>query len=219
MDNYDTLDLTRLLNSIRTKLVGASEGGIKQELYETLHEFFKTTNTWKDWVQFTTRTGVNTYDLREGSITTPSGQPIRLVGVCDNSGYNVVSAMGVPPYITLRDYPEPLLTYNAYVVFNVTMPVDACNNVPDFPQWVLPLHMDAITDGILGRMMGQTNKSFSDEAKSVYHLRRFRDLMAQARVAALRDNTFGTNVWRFPQGFAARGQRGGVSVGSDLRFT
>jgi len=95
------------------------------------------------------------------------------------------------------------------------MPTDK-NDFPVIPDWILPLYGVGILDGLLGKMMSQIAKSYSNPKQGVYHLARFNGAMAQARASALRRYTFGTQAWSFPQGFRTTGQRGGM--GSDTRF-
>jgi hypothetical protein len=79
---------------------------------------------------------------------------------------------------------------------------------PNFPTWIMDLYAETIADGLIGRMMAHGGKVWSNPQMSVYHLRRFRNGIAQAKVAADRKNTR-RQAWRFP--FESR-------VSSDRRF-
>lgn len=217
MEIFDKADLNRLMNAARVKLTGASDTGIKQELYDVLQEFFKDSSSWLSVVQITTKNNTTDYDLTEG-FNSPDGVITKLIGVSDASNFGISAQMLTPGVLSLRDQPTAGLVFNVTVQMNVTMPLDSKTNVPEFPSWVLPLWHIVILDGLLGKMMSQQNKSYTDQNMAVYHLKRFRDGIAQARVATLRRNTFGTNVWVYPQSFRSRGQKGGISVGNAKRF-
>ena len=47
--------------------------------------------------------------------------------------------------------------------------------IPNAPDWLFPKWGLKILDGLLGKMMTQPNKSYSDDTKGTYHLKRFRD--------------------------------------------
>ena len=44
-------DVERLLNLARTELVGASDAGIKGQLYDVCREFFKDSNSWYEHIK------------------------------------------------------------------------------------------------------------------------------------------------------------------------
>jgi hypothetical protein len=116
--------------------------------------------------------------------------------------------------IILQHAPTTNTTYLATVVTNVSLPTDR-NAIPLGPDWLLPLWHVGLLDGLLGKMMTQPGKSYSNTATGAYHLKRFRDAIARARVSKLRANTNGAQAWRFPQQFRSNTQRGGIpSTGS-----
>jgi hypothetical protein len=74
-------DLDFLLTQAETKLVGASRTAIRAELYDTMHEFFNTTSTWREDIPIAVKQNVQSYGI------TPSngGEIIRLLGVVDQN--------------------------------------------------------------------------------------------------------------------------------------
>jgi hypothetical protein len=82
----------------------------------------------------------------------------------------------------------------------------------------LPLFGRTILSGLLGKMKGQLNKSYSDRQGSVFDLAQFKDGIAMAKVATFRRNSIGSQAWNFPQTYRTRNQRGGVSVGNPVQF-
>lgn len=233
-------DLNYLLNQARVKLPGSSDAGIKHELYETLHEFFDTTNAWKQDVQIQVQPLIQAYNVSVGS-----GQIIRLFTVLDQNliqqpavlmapslpgppGGSTAGPLSIntPPnpstmadFMTLTlqlQYSNPQI-FAVSLITNVTLPNDN-SGIPDMPDWTLAKFGRVILDGLLGKMMAQPSKSYTQDTLSQYHLRRFRDGMAMVRVAMIRSNSVGSQNWVYPQQFRTRNQRGGVSVGSQTGF-
>lgn len=205
-------DFDQLMNQARIKLIGASENGLKAELYDVLSEFFNDSSCWTQDITVPYVSGTQVYP-----VAVSEGQIIRLSGVSDwgttppipgtpNPAATPVSAlMADIGTITLRNAPNTNGFYQVTVVTNVGLPTSR-EMIPIAPDWVLPIWHLGILDGVLGKMMAEPNKSYSNPTQGAYHLKRFRDAIARARVSKLRANTNGTQAWRFPQTFRTRGQ-------------
>lgn len=201
----------QLMNQARIKLPGSSDAGIKLELYDVMKEFLKDSSAWTEDILFTAQPGTTDY------ILTPvqdGGQIIYLVGVWDDKMIPVPAFMPnfgsirlVHPASTAANQPS----WTARVVKNVTLPTTK-EDVPIGPDWLLSVYSLDILDGLLGKMMGQQNKTYSNGTMSTYHLRRFRTAIQGARTAAIRQNTKGAQEWAYPRGWSASTQRGGVST-------
>jgi hypothetical protein len=142
------------------------------------------------------------------------GQIISLVGVWDDKFIPIPAFM--PDFGTIRIVNQASTTPNqplwtARVVKNITLPTTK-DDVPVGPDWLLTVYSVHILDGLLGKMMGQQAKSFSNDKMAAYHLKRFRTGIQIARTAALRQNTTGAQEWAFPRGWTTSTQRGGVST-------
>jgi hypothetical protein len=208
-------DWDQLITQATVRLVGVSDKGLKGELYDVLTEFFNDSSCWTQVVPVNAVTTATEYPLQVNE-----GQIIRLVGTVDGSGYSVPSIMPDIGTLVLAHEPNSAQTYYSEVVTNVSLPTQR-DQMPIAPSWVLPVWHVGILDGVLGKMMAQPGKSYSNERTGAYHLKRFRDAIARARVSKLRANTNGTQAWRYPQTFRTTSQRGGVPViggGSDRRF-
>lgn len=211
----DKQDLTHLFNQATVSLLGASEAGIKGELFDTIHEFFKDSSAWTEAITVPIVATTTEYPLT----VQQGGRIIRLVGVWDSNSLPVAAFMPTVGTLKLVWPTNQAATYTALVVKNVVRPTrEGDKNIPDAPDWLLQLYHSAILDGLLGKMMMQPQKSYTDSTLGTYHLRRFRDAIAMARVATARQNTVGAQAWSFPQNYRTRGQRGGVSVGNETRF-
>ena len=218
-------DLDQFLNQARIKLPGASDAGLKAELYDVLDEFCDEANAWRELLSVpiiaaTSTNPNNTYTL------TPQhdGTIIRLIGVWDPNN------IPQPAYLPTGDgggVSMGLLTFaNPYninqtmsvaVAKTVTLPNDA-KEVPIFSETLFRRWHRYILDGLVGKMMDQPNKSFTDQKQADYHLRRWESGKAMARTQTERENTYGAQAWSFPQGFRTRGQRGGVSTANPTQF-
>jgi hypothetical protein len=201
----DRQDIELLLNRARVSLTGASADELKMSLFDVLTEFFNDSSCWTEAVAFNAIAGTTLYN-----IAPTEGQIIRLAGVTDLNNLSVPALMPVVGQVMLAFDPNATVQYFATVVKNVVLPLTK-DMYPIGPDWVLPLWHIGILDGLLGRMMAQLNKSYRHAVQSEYHLKRFRDVIARARVTKLRGNTHNTQAWRFPQGFATRSQQGGRS--------
>jgi len=208
-------DWDQLITQATVKLVGVSDKGLKGELYDVLTEFFNDSSCWTQTVLVNAVTTSRVYPLQVNE-----GQIIRLVMVSDAAGYPVPAVMPNIGELLLGYAPNSDQTYYAEVVTNCALPTQR-DQMPVAPDWVLPIWHVGILDGLLGKMMSQPNKSYANERMASYHLKRFRDAIARARVSKLRANTNGTQAWRFPQSFRTDSQQSGVPAtggGSDRRF-
>jgi len=201
-------DLDRLINSARIKLPGSTDAGIKQELWDTLHEFFYETAMWQEDITVNIVANVTTYSL----VPEEPGEIFMLIGAVNSLGDGQPVMMQTIGTMTVRDTPSAATTWTATVakVPGVALSRDA---FPEIPDWVLPVYGPVIQDGLLGRMMHQIKKPYSDPRQGSYHTARFRSALVNARSAVMHRNTYDTNSWRFPQGFRTSGQRGGISTG------
>lgn len=208
-------DFDQLMNQARVTLVGSSDAGLKAAFYDVCTEFLNDSSVWTQDVQ------VNAIPTRrEYPLQVNEGQIIRLVGVSqapntlNGQPIFIPALMNEVGTLLLAQAPQTAATYAAQVVTNVALPVGR-DQVPIGPDWLLPIWHVGLLDGLLGKMMIQPNKSYTDKQQGAYHLKRFRDAIARARVSKLRANTNGAQAWRFPQQFRTTNQRGGIpSVGS-----
>lgn len=205
-----------LTSRCQVELTGSSLNGIKLVFFEVLHEFFDVSSAWLEDIPFTTAPNTQNYPLVP--LQTPLGQIIRLAGVIDAKGIPQPSMMPTIGTVTLRDVPNTASPFTATVIKDVVLPCDGDNGIPAFPAVFAQRYYPGLLAGVLGKMMAQPSKPYTNDVKSVYQLRRFEGVMTQARVAAIRRNTYGTNSWAYPQQFSVGGQRGGTSTGTDQSF-
>lgn len=211
----DPREVKQFLAQAQTHLTGASEAGIKAELYDVLKEFFYDSGCWREDIVFLPVAGTQDYMLAPRL----DGQIIRLIGVWDGNGSNVAAFMPEFGTVQLTNMPQSDAdsNYTARVVKTVTVPVTK-EALPIAPDWTLGKYSIHILDGLLGKMMGQQQKSYTNNSLSAYHLRRFRTGIQIAKVAAERANLLGAQNWAFPRGWGSKSQRGGVSTAYPTRF-
>ncbi len=208
----DKSDWERLRSDCLNHLTGASQAGIKGELYNTLHELFNDASCWWEVLSVPVLPGVLDYNV----VPTEGGMIIRLAGVSDGNNIPQPAVMPTLGTVSILWPVNTAQTFSVTVVKNVS--TTTSDNLPDVPDWVLKLFYRTVLDGVLGKMMLQQNKSYTNDTLGTYHLKRFRDGIAMARVATLKRNTFGAQAWAYPQGFKTKTQRGGVSVGNTAEF-
>jgi len=208
------------------KLVGVSERALRAEFYDVLTEFFNDSSCWTDCVTIPYLPNVLAYP-----VNVSEGQIVRMNAVADWGPITppLLTAALIPgqagpiplpalmPQIGLVVFANiPSIAGFAQAIFtlNCSLPT-ARDAVPIAPDWVLPIWHVGLLDGLLGKMMNDPNKSYSNTSGATYHLKRFRDAIARARVSKLRANTLGSGAWRFPQSFRALSQQSGVpAIGS-----
>lgn len=200
-------DITRLMNDMRLRLPGALDNVIQQEMFAAINEFFQESNVWRQDVPFSTVAGTDTYPI------TPTGVAAinRLMWVYDTTNWNnnngtasayncpaVAATMATPGTIVLDVAPSTVRSLVATVGLTLADPADS-NNYPQFPTWIMSKYRSDFFDGVLGRMMSQPAKPYSNQQLAVYHLRRWRGAISKARVETRRKNSYGLQAWRFPQ--------------------
>ena len=205
----DERDLDHLLNLARTELVGVSDAGLRAQLHDVCHEFFADSNSWTEHLRIQILPNVHDYTL----IPQHSGMIIRLVSVWD-SNFIVLPALisEIEPPNAIMHLMHPQNVNQTARVVVIKQIYQREHDIPVAPKWLLPMYERTILDGLLGKMMGQSSKSYSNDTLSAYHLRRFRDGIMVARVAAERANIYGGQAWRYPGAFRSNSQRGGTST-------
>ena len=188
----------RALRQVSLQCPGALDDAIRFSFFQTADEFLRKSRAWKECVEFAVQTDEKDYYLQ----TENSGALI--VGVeriANSDDIPVGGWMAEPPYVHLRLFPNLADTYTADVTLTTTDPTDS-NDWPRFPRWIWQRYIQTLVDGACGLLQSQPAKPYTSERLAIYHMRRFRDGMAQAAHDAGRRNLDGGQRWRFPRGFA-----------------
>ncbi|MCA6318323.1 hypothetical protein [Phenylobacterium sp.] len=193
--------IDRLLTTARVNLPGAVDAAIKNELFQTLKDFFFQTNCWTETLTFTT-----VADQSDYVVVPTEGVIIRLEGVTDPDGRPVGAAMPALGTVRLLAPYTPGKQLTATLVLTVSEPVTS-QGLPVFPDWVLDKYESTILAGILFRMMGQPAKPYSSERMAIFYGRTFASGVSVAISEVARQNANHVQAWRFPQSFATRRYR------------
>ena len=203
----------QLLNQAQVRLPGASIAGLKAELFDTLREFFTDSLAWQEAIPLTVVQNTTSYEI----IPNGEGIIIALVNVIDQNKIAQPAIMNELGTVTFQFPYQQTQQMTVQVAKSVGRPFEN-RGVPHFPTWVLTKWGNVILDGLLGRMMAHPLKGYTNDAKSLYHLRRFRVGIAMARTATLHGNTVGAQTWRYPGQWRTRNQKGGVTAGNPNQF-
>lgn len=211
-----------LLNRCRIQLNGASDGAIQDMLFEVFHEFFNDSSSWQEIIPFMTVLNTTSTPNMPNNVRyyiapneQPAGQIIRLVGIFDPFNVPVQGWMNPPGTIQLQFSPSSVITYNAIVVKNVDLSEGA---VPQVPLHFIAEYEGGIVDGVIAKMMMQKNRPYTDVVSARSHYAAYRNRVNEAKIDMMRNNTFGSNAWSYPQQYRSNGQRGSVSVGNITEF-
>jgi hypothetical protein len=186
-------EIERLVKNVTIHVPGALEAVLKLELFNVLDEFFRDSLIWKEEVDFETEVDETFYY----AVNSDPGTIISLVGVANENDAPVAATMQVPGEITLGTAPSVVETLTATVVLTTVDPVDG-DGWPQMPEWILSKYRQGIAAGLLGRLMSQPAKPYTNERLSIYHYRRFRGAVALARAEAEHKNLHDGQAWRFP---------------------
>ena len=209
-------DIARLMNNARLRLTGATDAVLQQELFSVMDDFFKGSNVWNEDINVTIP-GMDAAGTEYQLAPEAPALIDKLLWVfqqpTDTSigrGPAITAAMSTPGVLTLKTQPSSTVVYIVTVALTVADPADR-NGYVQFPAWVLAKYRETILDGLLGRMMTQPSKPYTNSQMAIYHLRKFKQATASARVEWTRNNTYRAQAWAFPGGFSGGSQRGGRS--------
>lgn len=188
---------TRIFDMARARLPGVLEDTMKHELFAVLDEFFQNSEIWTEDIPVSVNTTNRDYDLESNE---NCAAVVRLQSVANSDDIQIAAAMPTGGTLHLRDLPSAADTYTVTAVLTVGDPVRQ-DEVPDAPDWVLIKYRVGLVDGLLSRLMSQPAKPYSSERYAIYHARRFRNAMAQARSDARHQNLSGGQRWAYPQNF------------------
>lgn len=203
-------DLEHLFALARMELVGVSDNGLNLELFSVLREFSTDSNAWYEDLTVNPVVGQQDYPL--ATLESPS-QIIRLQAVWDSNTGIIGATMPIIGKLHLHHAPTSLsaVPWYARVIITVAFPTTR-EDIPTFPGKLFAQYSETILDGLLGKMMAQGNKSYSNKDGALYHLRRFRTGIQQAKTAAHRQNLMGAQSWMYTRGWSTRSQRGNMGT-------
>lgn len=197
--------INRLMDLTKARVPGLLDTVLKKEFFHLMNEFFMETNLWQEKVTFTATTTTQTYfeapELYTYDVTSEeSGQVFRLMACFNADGIRVNATMRIPGEIVIVHAPPSTQTYTAHVATTVSDPVTN-EDLPVMPEWVLTKYDNVILDGLVGRLMSQPAKPYSNPQLAGLHIRKFMQGMKVAKREGERFNVHAGQVWQFPQTF------------------
>lgn len=205
------------MTTLMSRCRSADEGVLLLELENAMREFFESSMAWQDELGPYTISAGTDLELDKISSLTEDGLSVVYVREVRVGDYYAIEIPKDPGMVDTISDAEPILYYycpvpnvihfeppNAVDVLGITyvraaLRPKTCNSIiPDF----VGTHLfEPILDGTLGRLFGYTDVPFSNEAKSQYHLRRFRNGIGKWRDQAERKFTKADRTWLYPRGW------------------
>jgi len=187
------------MDQLRIRLPGALDATIRLELFATMDELFQNSNIWHEDIEISAVPGTTEYPI----VSSEDGLVHRLIGVYNSSQLPVRATMGVPGIVNLFEDPAVADTLTARVSITITDPTDP-EDYPYLPEWVMPRFALDIVDGVLGRMMSQLAKPYSNPQMAVVHQRRWQQTIKRAKTEITHGNLYSGQNWGFPAQFTRR---------------
>lgn len=222
-------DWERFMNDCRIELTGASDTGIKNELFNVLDMFCVDSDAWQEQLQVPVIAGNATTPNNVYTLTPQNGgKIIKLIGAFDPNAIpqpsflpNSVPGMDGGPFaigpLVLVNPVNLNQIFNVIVAKSVLLPTSK-DDMPVFDGNLFQRYRRYIVDGVVGRMCMQPNKPFTNAQVGSMRYQMFRQGVNTARGMTARQNTKGAQGWAYPQGWRVRGQRGGVSTANPTTF-
>ncbi|MCK1742180.1 hypothetical protein IVA80_15250 [Bradyrhizobium sp. 139] len=192
-----SLVLDRLMSNARTHLPGATDPVLQLELFNVLNDFFQVSNIWQEDIAFpvlATDAAGTTYPVAPVALAAI----VRFMWMLDGSGRPAYGTMATPGEIQLLRQPSQDDTYTVTVALTVNDPAGV-DGFPEFPEWVAAKYSTGLVDGVLGRMMAQPAKPYSNMALAGLRTKSFKACVSQAKAEALHKNVNNGQSWRFPR--------------------
>ena len=203
-----SLVLDRLMKNARIALPGSLDNAISLELFNVLDQFFRDSGIWTEEIPFTVLAGdpVGTiYYIEPAGVSSI----VRLIGVRNYDSFRQRCAMFIPGEVTFLSPPsnnDADVNYWATVVLSIVDPVMS-DGYPEFPEWIVEKYGIGILDGVLGRMMAQPAKPYTNRELAIAHLAAFRRTISHAGTESLHGNVHNAQAWVYPQSFRTRSRR------------
>lgn len=184
------------MDALRVHLPGARDGVLQQETFFTVNELCRTAYIWREAVEIPLSLGSSLYTIpAPGEIVAvlfTEHLTVDLSASVTDPIQGLIS-LGVTP--TAADLETPVFI-SMVLAPKAENPINLDALLPAhlWVQWI-----ETIKDGVLGRMMSQPAKPYSNLQMATYHLRRFRNSMATARHLTNTGNVPGAQRWCFPK--------------------
>ena len=201
------------VKEVFTKVPGAIEGYIYDQVKLVISDFFKRTKAWRNFFGPYTALAddgiisLNPIDANTNVIqvlavarngipfanTTPVAVPRTLITQLTSS---VSSSYYVEPYHTIHLVPIPVKDVEDIFVTAALTPRLREDNRID--QWIIDQHYEAILAGTFQRLYQEPNKVYSNVTSAEYWGKRYRSEMTTARSNAMNNYKESPQPWSYP---------------------
>lgn len=201
-------------DDLLTRLPGVDEDMADAQFLSALREFYTRSGAWIQEITKTLQAERDTYTLNPAI----NNSRVFLVHQVQFGDARPVAPLSRRPMITgsgdggfqfhmttpskMVVYPTPavgMASMTMKILASCTFEDGECHTPPEQVQ----VHFyDFLLDGALGRMMSIPKKPWSNPATAQYHLRRFRNGIAEARDMAKRSWGLSESSFEFPQNWA-----------------
>ena len=196
--------VTRIFDTARLRLPGATDGVMQLEFMNVVQEFCITTSAWVDATDVTLEPQTNLYDL----VPPDANSDIKRIMYVENADrdaprWTAGAWMPAPGVMQIDFLPA---VEQDIVVFVALQPNElGCKqNFPGVPDWFWTDYTRTLTDGLIGNMLVQPAKPYSNPQMGQFYLKRFINGMSTARIQASNGRRYDAQRWVFPQGFAVK---------------
>lgn len=202
------VDANRLLDNARVQLAGALDGAIWQEMFNVFSDFCNRTDLWyEDQTLVLSAAPYAVGDTFALPVVT-SGRPNRLLYVLDASSLARRMTMPTPGTLEFVNAVDQVQTWTARVSYCPDDPVETTGSlrgIPQLPAWILEKYHLGLLAGVVGTMMTQVSKPYTNPTMAKYHLTKYMNAVSEGKNDARRQNLYGAQNWNFPAGFGGRG--------------
>lgn len=189
------------MNNARVYLPGVLDTGLELELFNVFDEFLQKSKFWQEDINYTTILNTTSYALTG---TQPGAMTDLMTNVNANGAY-IAASMGTLATLDLVASPTQVEVLTATVAYTVFDPADV-NGYPQIPADMLHKYGVGILAGLIGRMMTQPAKPWTNQQLGIFNIRKFNGTVAQARADVRHENIYDGQTWRYPN-FARGRQR------------
>lgn len=184
----------RLMNDLRVRLPGATDAMIQREIWSLLNDFCREGLAWRENVEITLVEDVSTYDIA------PVGTEVVLVYGVSHATMALNGAvysfgkllLTVEP--TASDVLTPVFV-DAALTPALTAGLDVESLIPA-DMW--SEHHDTILNGVLGRLLAQPAKPYSNPALAAFYVKSYTIQRAVVRRKVRTGGVMAPQTWRFP---------------------
>ena len=174
-------------------LPGALKDAIRHKMFSVVDELCKFGGIWKDEQTLHLKVNKTDYDI----VPEYGGKIVRLDSVKDMTDAPIAASLPFPGVLRMGEAPTVAYDVVVTTVCTITDPIRN-DKFPNMPEWLLDQHNDTIKHGIVGYMMLEPSKPYSNSSLATYYMRKFRNYIATARANVEAGHVTSQQNWTFP---------------------